>query len=349
MHEDKIRLTQSVSCAGCAAKISSKVLSEVLAKIPLKTNPNLLVGIETADDAGVYLIADDVAIVQTTDFFPPIVDDPYEFGAIAATNALSDIYAMGARPVTGLNIVGFPMKSLPLTILEKILLGGIEKLHEADAVVVGGHSLDDVELKYGMAVTGTVHPERIFTNTGARQGDGLVLTKPIGIGIITTAAKMGSVSDATLSGAVESMMTLNRAASEAMIEVGAHACTDVTGFGLIGHAWEMATASNVGMTIYASKVPRFEEATALAAERFLPGGSVSNIRYFSQFAAVDTGIQDSVRDVIFDAQTSGGLLIAVPPDRLRPLLESLKAKGVRHAAEIGEVTAAHPGRIDLKP
>ena len=348
MQEDKIRLTHSVQCAGCAAKISSSVLSEVLAKVPLQSNPNLLVGIETADDAGVYLITDDVAIVQTTDFFPPIVDDPYQFGAIAAANALSDIYAMGATPITALNIVGFPIKSLPLAIFEKILRGGIDKLHEGGAVVVGGHSIDDAELKYGVAVTGIVHPDRIFRNMGAREGDSLVLTKPIGIGLITTAAKMGSVSEGTLSSAIESMMTLNRAASEAMIEVGAHACTDVTGFGLIGHAWEMAKASNVGMTIYARKVPRFEEAAALAGEKFLPGGSVSNIRYFSQFTTVDAGIEDSTRDVLFDAQTSGGLLIAVPPDRVDPLLESLKAKGVEHAAAIGDVTAEHPGRINLK-
>jgi len=348
MQEETIRLTKFAHCAGCAAKLNAKVLADVLSKIPLEANPNLLVGIETADDAGVYRITDDVAIVQTTDFFPPIVDDPYTFGAIAAANALSDVYAMGGTPITGLNLVGFPTKTFALTVLEAILRGGIDKLHEAGAVVVGGHSIEDQELKYGLAVTGLVHPERIVTNAGAREGDRLVLTKPLGIGLITTAAKMENVSAETFSSAVASMTMLNRAASEAMLEVGVHACTDVTGFGLVGHAWEMAKASKVGMTIHASAVPYFEEAASLAEEGFLAGGSVSNIKYFSQFTSVDDAVEQRVRDVLFDAQTSGGLLISVPPDRADALLRTLKAKGVEHATAVGEVTADHPGRIALR-
>ena len=304
-------------------------------------------GIEGADDAGVYKISDEVALIQTIDFFTPIVDDPYWFGQIAAANALSDVYAMGGRPLTAMNVVCFPIKEMPLTILQEILRGGLDKIKEAGVVLVGGHSVEDPELKYGLSVTGLVHPERVVKNRGARPGDRLVLTKPLGTGIINTAIKAGLAEGETVERVTRTMAALNRGASEAMQEVGVSACTDITGFGLLGHACEMIEGTEVGMVIYASKVPYFPEAEEFAKMGLVPGGTHRNREYRSQMVEISSQIPPPVVDVLFDAQTSGGLLIAVPSFKVETLLEGLRERGVE-AALIGEVTQEHPGRIVVK-
>lgn len=308
------------------------------------SDPNLIVGLERADDAGVYRLTDDLAIVQTVDFFTPIVDDPYMFGQIAAANALSDVYAMGGRPLTAMNIVCFPSKTLDISLLRDILHGGIDKLREAGVVLVGGHSVDDPELKYGLSVTGTVHPRRLLTKAGAKPGDQLILTKPLGTGIINTAAKGRMASEEAIETASRSMATLNRAASEIMVRVGANACTDITGFGLLGHACEMVEDSEVGFKIRSFSVPMFPETLALARMGMVPGGTYRNKEFRSQMVYA-TGIPDTVMDILFDPQTSGGLFIAVGPDRAGLLLSGLKEAGVIDAAIVGEVVSEPKQRI----
>ena len=297
----------------------------------------MLVGYGTGDDAAVYRLSDNVALVQTVDFFPPIVDDPYDFGAIAAANALSDIYATGARPLLGLNIVAFPA-SLPSSILGAVLKGGSEKAREADMLIVGGHTIDDDEPKYGIAVTGLVEPGRQVTNAGAQPGDLLVLTKPIGTGIITTAGKNGIVDAGALDRAVQSMTTLNHEASHAMTEVGVHACVDVTGYGLIGHLLAMLRASSATARIALGNVPVLDGVRELLEQDVAPGGTRRNL------AAADPdvlwhGAGESARLLLCDAQTSGGLLIAVPPERRDRLVAELQARRVEEAAVIGEMCA----------
>jgi selenide,water dikinase len=277
----KSRLTQWASCAGCAAKMDATTLGEVLRRLPPAHDSNLLVGLKTGDDAGVYRIAPDLALVNTVDFFPPIVDDPYDFGRIATANALSDVYAMGARPLTAMNLVAFPKEGLALEVLHEILRGGSDKLAEAGVALVGGHSVTDPEPKYGLAITGLVNPLRVVTNAGARPGDSLVLTKPIGVGIITTALKQGVADARTVAQAVESMAQLNRRPAELMVECGAHACTDITGYGLLGHALEMATASGVALRIAHRAVPHFPAALQLRALGVAPGGLAANRRAFN--------------------------------------------------------------------
>ncbi len=311
-------------------------MAQVLGQLPLPQDPDLLVGTNTADDAAVYRLNDDLAVVQTVDYFTPVVDDPYTFGLISAANALSDVYAMGARPVLALNLVGFPSKTLPLAVLTDILRGGADKAREAGVVIGGGHTIDDREPKYGMAVMGVVHPRQIITNSGAQPGDALILTKPLGLGIITTGIK-GEMADVSVAReAVEVMATLNRAAAEVMIAVGAHACTDVTGFGLIGHLLEMVRGSQTGARIWARKIPVLAGARELAASGIIPGGTYRNLEYISD--AVDWGVTDELtRIILADVQTSGGLLIATPPDKVNLMLERLLASGVK-AAKIGEIT-----------
>jgi selenide,water dikinase len=305
------------------------------------------VGRETSDDAGVYKIRDDLALIQTLDFFTPIVNDPYRFGQIAAVNALSDVYAMGGRPLTAMNIVGFPKKSLDKAVLKEILKGGLEKIHEAGAVLVGGHSIDDAELKYGLSVTGTVHPDRVMTNAGARPGDCLILTKPIGTGIIATALKGKFASEEGEQAMIAVMVELNRKGAEAMEEAGARACTDITGFGLLGHALEMAVGSRCGMIIRASRVPIIPYAREYAEMGLVPAGTYANRNYCRKSLEVDPGVPAVLLDILSDAQTSGGLLIAIAEDRTADLLERLQAKGVVAAAVIGEVTAGPPGTIHV--
>jgi selenide,water dikinase len=338
-----VRLTQWASCAGCAAKMEAGRLGKVLRRLPPSCDPNLLVGMATGDDAGVYRIAPDLALVSTVDFFPPIVDDPYDFGQIAAANALSDVYAMGARPLTAMNLVAFPKQGLALEVLHEILRGGAEKLAEAGVALVGGHSVTDPEPKYGLAVTGLVDPARVVTNAGARPGDVLVLTKPIGVGIIATALKQGAADATSVRRAIESMARLNRRAAELMVEEGAHACTDITGYGLLGHALEMATASGVSLRIGYRDVPHFPAALELLLQGIAPGGLGTNRRAFSEKTGFDEAIPETWRDLLFDPQTSGGLLVALPESGAARFVERLVAEGSGSAAVIGRVERREHG------
>ena len=305
-------------------------------------------GREQAADAGIFRLGPELALVQSVDFFTPIVDEPYLFGQVAAAHSLSDLYAAGARPLTAMNILCFPVKELPLEMAREILRGGIDKVHEAGAVVIGGHSVEDKEPKYGLSVTGVVHPQRFVTNQGARPGDHLYLTKPLGTGVLATAYKGGLLSEEEKERFVEVMTSLNREASEAMMAVGVNAATDCTGFGLVGHLLEMAEASGVAVEVSASKVPILKEAVAYARQGFLPEGDQAN-RSFCDKAVAVRGDHDRARlDLLFDAQTSGGLVIAVPEERSDRLFEELLSRGVVEAARIGEVVDGPP-RVVIYP
>jgi selenide,water dikinase len=311
-------------------------LDSVLSKLPKQSDPNVLIGFETADDAGVYRLGPDLALVQTVDFFTPIVDDPYTFGQIAAANALSDVYAMGGKPISALSIVGFPNKVDQLDILEKILQGGLAKMQEAGCAVIGGHSISDDEIKFGYAVTGLVNPQRVLANAGARPGDRLVLTKRIGTGIIATALKQGAASDAAVNAAIESMATLNRAGAEVALEFPVHAATDITGFGLLGHAREMAVGSKVSLVIDHARIELLPDAVEYSRRGFLPGGLKRNIEFIAGCVEFADGIPEEIRNLLFDPQTSGGLLLAVEAPAAAPLVAALRERGVR-AQETGEV------------
>jgi len=317
--------------------------------LPFTTHPNLLVGCQTFDDAGVYKLTDDLALVQTLDFFTPIVDDPYHFGRIAAANALSDVYAMGGRPLTVMNIVCFPIKELPKDVLKEILKGGIEKVQEAGALLIGGHSVDDKEIKYGLSVTGLIHPDRIVTNHGARVGDSLILTKPIGTGVIATAIKGKMADPAAIERVIEVMSTLNNKAAEAMLKYGAHACTDITGFGLGGHLLEMARAGQCEIAIYAGSLPFLPGAREYALTGLIPAGSYAIKHFCEHSVGIDPELEPVVVDLIFDAQTSGGLAFCLEASKAEACLKELREAGVTDAAVIGEVTGAHPkGRLTIK-
>ena len=310
------------------------------------SHPNLLVGIETSDDAGVYKLNDDVALVQTLDFFTPLVDDPYHFGRIAAANALSDVYAMGGKPLTAMNIVSFPVTDMPKDILKQILRGGLDKIHEAGAVLVGGHSVDDQELKYGLAVTGIVHPDRILTNRGARVGDRLILTKPIGTGIIATAVKGKLSSPSAVDTLIDVTSALNDKSSWIMLEYETHACTDVTGFGLGGHLLEIAAASRVEIVIGTEKIPIIPGAREYASMGLIPAGSYATRRFCEDVVTIESQVERVFTDLIFDPQTSGGLIIAIASHHAADCLAELKNAGISSAAIIGDVTAQHPnGRL----
>ena len=301
---------------------------QVLHQLPFVKDKDLLVGIETADDAGVYRLSDDTAVVNTLDFFPPIVDDPYLFGQIAVANALSDVYAMGATPRLAMNIVCFP-KALGMDVLGEILKGGMDKLAEAGVLLIGGHSVEDAEVKYGLSVTGFAHPERIVTNKGARPGDILVLTKPIGVGVITSGLKAGRIETHEAQEAFESMRTLNRSASEAMVEVGVSACTDITGYGLMGHAMEMAKGSEVSLVIKTSDVRILPKAIDLIAKKAnRPRTLLANRDYIMADVVKSSQIDEPLELMLFDPQTSGGLLISVPEARYPELDSVLKARSV---------------------
>ncbi len=311
-------------------------MTQVLRRLTPVSHPDLLVGTETLDDAGVFRLRPDLAIVQTVDFFPPLVDDPFTFGQIAAANALSDVYAMGGTPLTALNIVGFPDKTLPPELLSEILRGGSERVVAAGAVLVGGHSVRDAEIKYGLAVTGTVHPDRVITNATARPGDRLVLTKPLGSGILTGAAKAGKLPQADLAEAVETMVALNEPGGRAMTEVGVSAATDVTGFGLVGHAFEMAEASRVTLVIDAPAVPLLERTLEFAAAGMVTRMHRGTLEHLGD--RLDTGgHSQTLVSVLCDAQTSGGLLIAVPDARVKALSAALERHGALRWTTIGEV------------
>jgi selenide,water dikinase len=306
-----------------------------------------LVGRETSDDAGVYRLTEEIALVQTLDFFTPIVNEPYDFGRIAAANALSDVYAMGGRPLTAMNIVCFPIGKMDKSILKEILRGGLEKIHEAGAVLAGGHSVDDLELKYGLSVTGVVSPDRVWTNAGAKPGDSLILTKPLGTGILATAIKAGLLAAEGERRVIEVMATLNRQAAEVMANFTVHACTDITGFGLLGHALEMAQGSKVTLAIEAKQVPVLPEVIDLAGMGLIPAGSYAN-RNFCASSVREVGTVDRLYlDIVADAQTSGGLLLAVPAAEAPRAVVALRAAGVAEATIIGTVVAFDPGAIEI--
>ncbi|OHX43835.1 selenide, water dikinase SelD [Cytobacillus oceanisediminis] len=309
-------------------------------------DPNLLVGLDTSDDAGVYKINDETALVQTLDFFTPIVDDPYMFGQIAAANSLSDIYAMGGKPITVMNIVGFPISKLDKNILADILAGASDKVRESGAVLVGGHSIDDQEPKFGLSVTGTVHPERVRTNAGAKPGDKLILTKPIGVGILTQAIKRDMLDQEGIDRVMEVMAALNKDAAEAMDNYQVNACTDITGFGLLGHAMEIAEGSGTGITIESKAVPILPKTRELAEQNIIPGGSKKNHKWLSGRIQYEN-IDDVDQVILCDAITSGGLLITVPETEAELLLKDLKEKGVEWASIIGTVTDQNPGKITV--
>jgi selenium donor protein len=346
---DEIRLTRFTHGLGCACKLRPQALEQVLLDLPVPDDADVLVGAGTADDAAVYRIDDHTAIVQTLDFFTPVVDDPYEFGAIAAANAFSDIYAMGGRPRFALNIVGFPTHRLPLEVLQRILRGAYDVAREAGVSIVGGHTVDDTEPKYGLAVSGIIDPRRILTNAAARPGDAIVLTKPIGTGILATAMKRGVAEPSAAARAVAVMRALNRAAAEAMDGLPVNACTDVTGFGLLGHLKEMVRASGVDAVIRAGAVLVLEQVRALAAANVVPGGSLDNVEFVSDVVRWPEEITRPQRIVLCDAQTSGGLLITLPADRAGELEDALRRRGVEEAAVIGEVSGHGEGRITVTP
>ncbi len=345
----EIRLTTFSDKAGCAGKIGAQDLAQVLRYLPeMKYDANLLVGTSTYDDAGVYRLRDDLALVQTVDFFSPVVDDPYTFGQVAAANALSDVYAMGGRPLTCLNIAAFPRDKLPLTVLAQILAGGAERVQAAGAVVVGGHTIDDDVPKYGLAVTGVVHPQRILTNAGGRAGDILVLTKPLGIGVIVTAMKKTAalLPPPLVDTAVATMICLNADASEVALAYGGKAGTDVTGFGLIGHLHELAAASGVAAVVEAGAVPLIAGALELMEQGFVCGGTRANLAYATDFATVAPAVPPGLRLLLCDAMTSGGLLIAFPPENATAAVAELKARGVP-GAEVGRLTSGQAGSISV--
>lgn len=302
---------------------------------------------DTSDDAGIYRLTDEIALIQTLDFFTPIVNNPYDFGRIAAANSLSDVYAMGGKPLTAMNIVCFPIKEMDKSILRSILEGGLEVIHKAGAILVGGHSVEDPELKYGLSVTGVVHPEKFLTNAGAKAGDLLVLTKPLGTGVLATALKGKMLENTTTSVITELMATLNKDASEVMVEIGVNACTDITGFGLLGHALEMSVASKVCFRIYADKVPIIPEAQTFATMGMVPAGSFSNQKYCSKHLEIKPSIDPILLDLLSDAQTSGGLLISIPLEKADLLVHKLKEKGTPAANIIGEVLTKPAGMIQV--
>jgi selenide, water dikinase len=339
-----VRLTELSSCAGCAAKLGAAELRSVMERVSPATDDRVLVGYGGSDDAGIYLLRDDLALVSTVDFFTPIVDDPYDFGRIAATNALSDVYAMGGRPLIALNIVAFP-EDLDLDILTRILEGGSSVARAAGVAVIGGHTIKDAEPKYGMAITGIVDPKRIVTNAGARRGDLVVLTKPLGTGILTTALKRAAILPGDLEEAVRAMTTLNDGAARAMLAAGAHAATDVTGFGLLGHGGGMACASNVRLVIEAKAVPFMERVLELIDAGIVPGGTRHNAETHAAFTDFANCVPEAVRIGLSDAQTSGGLLICIAADAVDALARELRACGAL-AAVIGEV--AKGAGIDVR-
>ena len=344
--ENEVKLTKLAKCAGCGAKVGAGVLAQLLEGIRVHEDPNLLVGFDKSDDASVYKVSDDLALVQTVDFFPPIADDPYLFGQIAATNALSDVYAMGGEPKLCLNIMAIP-ESMPKEAVHQLLRGGYDKVYEAGALITGGHSILDDEPKYGLAVTGFVHPDRVLTNAGARPGDVLLLTKPLGIGVLTTAAKADMASQEAIALAERLMTTLNKSARDAMVNYRVHACTDVTGFGLLGHACEMAQGSGVELELHVGDIDLIPEAVELARVGILPAGMYRN-RAFAE-GEVDAGNTELCRqDLLYDPQTAGGLLMAVDPADAEALLAELR-RCVPSAQRIGSVGEYRGGkRIFLK-
>ncbi len=343
-----VKLTQLVEKAGCASKIDQKFLKDVLGNMPTPNDPNVLVGVPAGDDAGIYDIGGGRALVQTVDVFTPSVDDPYMFGQVAAANSVSDVYAMGGTPLTALSVIGFPVRKVPDDALNQILQGGIDKMKEAGVSIIGGHSINDAEIKAGFAVTGMIDKSNIMTNAGAMPGDVLILTKPLGTGVVAFAKQIGRVQDISVAQAEKAMTSLNKVASELMVEFGAHAATDVTGFSLMGHLSELARRSNVDIEIIFDKLPVFEGVLEYAAMGILPGAVERNKASCGEFLQADPQIAQEFVDICFDAQTSGGLLIAIEPKKAEDFLSVLHQKGITDAAAIGKVTQKGKGTVYLK-
>ena len=344
--EENIKLTKLASCGGCGAKVGAGVLAQLLDGLQIHRDPNLLVGFDKSDDASVFKVSDDLALVQTVDFFPPMVDDPYLFGQIAATNALSDVYAMGGEAKLALNLLCVP-KKMPSEAVHQLLRGSYDKVYEAGVLITGGHSILDPEPKYGLSVTGFVHPDKILTNSGAKPGDVLLFTKPLGIGVLTTAAKADMVSKESMDLANKLMTTLNKYARDIMVKYQVHACTDVTGFGMLGHVYEMAQGSDVEITLHVDNIDLIPEALELARIGILPAGMYRNRKYAQ--AGVDAGDTELAKqDLLYDPQTSGGLLMAVAPEDADALFNELK-NTVPSAQRIGTVADYKSGaRIKLR-
>lgn len=340
-----VKLTEYSKNGGCAAKIGPGDLAGVLGRLPKPTDPRLLVGIDTSDDAGVYKLNETTALIQTVDFFTPIVDDPYTFGQIAAANSLSDVYAMGGRPLTALNIVAFPICKLDSEVLLAILRGGQDKVTEAGAVIVGGHSIHDDEPKYGLSVTGVAHPDKILTNAGAQSGDILILTKAIGTGVLMTAAR-ADMFPIGVAAAITSMTRLNRRAAEVMAGFDIHACTDITGFGLLGHLHEMAVGSGMAIEIDSKAIPLLPEAQEAATMGLIPANAY-NTRAYLKTVEFDSVVLECIRDLCFDPQTSGGLLLSVTAEMGDQLLVALQQAGIAEATIIGRVTNQGKGKIHV--
>ena len=320
-------------------------MDQALSALPCVVDPNLIVGM--SDDAGVYRLRDDLALIQTVDFFTPIVDDPFIFGQVAVANALSDVYAMGGRPLLAMNIICFPINKMDISILQEILLGGMEKIQEAGVLLVGGHSIEDNEIKYGLSVTGIVHPEKVWTKKGLKEGDRLILTKPLGTGIINTAVK-GEMADKELEAkSIKAMVTLNKRAAEIMAEAEVHACTDITGFGLLGHLCEMVEENEIGMVVYSSSIPFFPEVKGLVEMGLVPAGLHRNREFRLSMLEISPNVPDWLIDIFFDPQTSGGLLFSLPSGQAEEFLRRLHLGGVEEAAIIGEVTEEPEGRIKI--
>ena len=314
--------------------------------LPLVRDPNLLTGFEHAEDAGVYKISADVALVQTVDFFTPTVDDPFTFGQIAAVNALNDIYAMGAKPLTVMNIVCFPIKTMAVSVLRNVLQGGLNKIHEAGALLIGGHSVEDNEIKYGLSVTGVVHPDNVLYNRGAKIGDKIILTKALGTGIISTAIKADEASPEQMMQVIQAMTSLNKKAAELMIAAGdVHACTDITGFGLLGHACEMMEGSNAGLRIDSRAIPVFDGVRDLMETGFIPGGLYRNRDFRIKQVVKEKTCPDWLFDLLFDPQTAGGLFFSLPAEKAEKLADAMRKAGIADTAVVGEVVKEHPGKI----
>ena len=334
----KVDLLKLVEYGGCSAKIPAKQLEEILKVLPLPSDPNILVDIDNQDDAGVYRITDELALVLTTDFFPPVCSDPYEFGQIAAANSISDVYAMGGDPVLALNIMMFPAKDLPMEAYAEIMKGGFNKASEAGVRIIGGHTIDDSPPKYGLAVVGFIHPDRIMTNAGARPGDKLILTKPLGTGVIMAGQRLGLAKEANIEEALSLMKLLNKSGAEVMKRHGLKGATDITGFGLAGHALKMAKASKVTIRIDMEKVPLIEAVYTLVDDGCIPGASFRNLEYAENDTSFATGLDYNMKMIAFDAQTSGGLLMSVPANKADLVLIQLHSAGLHSSAIIGEVT-----------
>jgi selenide,water dikinase len=338
-------LLTTVETGGCSSKLSAVKLAEALKALPRISNENLLVDIDTHDDAGVYKLSDTLALIQTVDFFPPLCSDPYEFGQIAAANALSDVYAMGGVPLTAMNIVLFPSTRIPFEVLTDILRGGFDKVTESGALIVGGHTIDDYPPKYGLSVSGTVHPDRVITNARARPGDTLILTKPIGTGIIIAGKRTGNARNDDYQAALASMKQLNKQGALLMQEFDVCSATDITGFGLLGHALKLAQASNVSLRIDSRKVPLLSGAYDLADLGCLPGACFRNREFAEAACAFGSDVDYNLKMLLFDAQTSGGLFMAVKADKADDLLKRLRSEGYPASAIIGEVVERQTSSI----